>query len=203
VPCARRKRRWPPHPVRSGLRSLAARPHGERPPPPGRPLRGRGAAARCRRGGRGARPLGALRGDRLRRRPAGSLRPARPRVQRQFLGGESDQAPQKTNTGSANAEDVTFADQLKEFWKNPSVQQAFGVLMTASTVLDVFGLFTGEAAVGGGVAEALGTVDATALATEGQGAVEALAEAAESATEATEGAMDSVKEMLTGAKQAP
>jgi len=129
--------------------------------------------------------------------------PRAPRVHRQFLGGESDPAPQKTSTGSANAEDVTFADQLKDFWKNPTVQQAFGLLMTASTVLDVFGLFTGEAAVGGGVAEALGTVDATALATEGQGAVEALAEAAESATEATEGAMDSVKEMITGAKKAP
>jgi len=115
-----------------------------------------------------------------------------------FFGDGGEQKTEATSSPGLReayaATDVTPADQAKEFWKNPTLQGAISFLMAASTVLDVAGFFTGEAGVGLGISEALGAVDASTVATEGQAAVEALAQSGDTATEAAQAVQEATSE---------
>ncbi|CAE6927520.1 BBR [Symbiodinium sp. CCMP2592] len=100
-------------------------------------------------------------------------RAAAPRVPAQFFGSK---APEP-----AKYEDETLGDKIKAAWKNENTQKFIAFVATASTALDVLGLFTGEASVTAGIGEALASLDTGVALQEGQTAAEALADAAQSA----------------------
>mmetsp|Transcript_152297 Transcript_152297/g.386962 ORF Transcript_152297/g.386962 Transcript_152297/m.386962 type:complete len:181 (-) Transcript_152297:393-935(-) len=104
-----------------------------------------------------------------------------------FFGGEQQaEAKPPSQYQAYEATDVTPADQAKALWENPTVQSIVSFLMAASTVLDVAGFFTGEVGTGIGITEALSAVDASTVASEGQAAVEALAQSGDGVTEAAQ-----------------
>ncbi|CAE7690980.1 BBR [Symbiodinium sp. CCMP2456] len=81
----------------------------------------------------------------------------------------------------AKYEEETIGDKIKAAWKNENTQKFIAFVATASTALDVLGLFTGEASVTAGIGEALASLDTGMALQEGQTAAEALADAAQSA----------------------
>eukprot|EP00439_Symbiodinium_sp_Y106_P007642 s2623_g1.t1 len=95
------------------------------------------------------------------------------RVPVQFFGSK---APEP-----AKYEDETLGDKIKAAWKNENTQKFIAFVATASTALDVLGVFTGEASVTAGIGEALASLDTGVALQEGQTAAEALADAAQSA----------------------
>jgi len=104
-----------------------------------------------------------------------------------FFGGEQKtEAKPPLEYQAYEATDVTPADQAKALWENPTVQSIVSFLMAASTVLDVAGFFTGEAGTTIGITEALSTLDASTVASEGQAAVEALAQSGDPVSEAAQ-----------------
>lgn len=105
-----------------------------------------------------------------------------------FFGGQqqTEVKPPPSQYQAFESTDVTPADQAKQVWENPTVQGIVSFLMAASTVLDVAGFFTGEAGTTLGITEALSAVDASSVATEGQAAVEALAQSGDGVSEAAQ-----------------
>lgn len=112
-----------------------------------------------------------------------------------FFGGQQQQTEAKPQAGykAYEATDVTPADQAKALWENPTVQSVVSFLMAASTVLDVAGFFTGEAGTTIGITEALASVDASSVATEGQAAVEALTQGGDGLSEAAQAVQEGVE----------
>mmetsp|Transcript_28542 Transcript_28542/g.72267 ORF Transcript_28542/g.72267 Transcript_28542/m.72267 type:complete len:186 (+) Transcript_28542:49-606(+) len=139
---------------------------------------------------------GVLVGQRLSARPqARWAAPAtRPLVARGFFGGAGDSEMPKNR--AAEASDVTPADKVQEFWKNPLLQGIIGFLMSASTVLDVAGLFTGEAGVASGLGDAIAGLDVTA----GESALEAMTQSGEAVVESAQEQAQSLFEFLKGSK---
>mmetsp|Transcript_100714 Transcript_100714/g.323394 ORF Transcript_100714/g.323394 Transcript_100714/m.323394 type:complete len:185 (+) Transcript_100714:84-638(+) len=138
---------------------------------------------------------GVLAGQRLSAHPQASwAAPAtRPLVARGFFGGADSEMPKNR---AAEATDVTPADKAQEIWKNPVLQGIIGFLMTASTVLDVAGLFTGEAGVASGLGEAIAGLDVTA----GESALEAITQSGEAVVESAQEQSESLFEFLKGSK---
>jgi len=108
-----------------------------------------------------------------------------------FFGGEQKaEAKPPSQYQAYEATDVTPADQAKQLWENPTVQAVVSFLMAASTVLDVAGFFAGEAGTSIGITEALSALDASSVASEGQAAVEALAQSGDGVSEAAQVAQE-------------
>ncbi|CAE7250893.1 BBR [Symbiodinium necroappetens] len=95
------------------------------------------------------------------------------RVPAQFFGSKGAEP--------AKYEEETLGDKIKAAWKDENTQKFIAFVATASTALDVLGLFTGEASVTAGIGEALASLDTGVALQEGQTAAEALADAAQSA----------------------
>ncbi|CAE7443957.1 BBR [Symbiodinium natans] len=111
-----------------------------------------------------------------------------PSVSREFF--KTSQEPAASR--AAEYEEETLGDKIKAAWKNDSLQKFIAFVATASTAMDVLGLFTGEASVTAGIGEALASLDTSVALQEGQSAAEALADAAQSADlgESTESITD-------------
>lgn len=123
-----------------------------------------------------------------------------------FFGGQQAEAKPPSQYQAAEATDVTPADQAKALWENPTVQSVVSFLMAASTVLDVAGVFTGEVGSSIGITEALSAVDASSVASEGQAAVEALAQSGDGVSEAAQAVQEggeNIFDMFKGPSSTP